>query len=82
MDKEKCVRCGQITPFVITIPVDLRKWYIEGTGQLCQNCWNKLWPNKYLFHGQIRETAGKSTYKCGEPMKLVTQCYHNYEQLL
>lgn len=44
--KEKCVRCGAETPYKINYPVDLRRWYVDGAGQLCSDCWNKLWPTK------------------------------------
>ena len=44
MNKDLCGRCGKETDYDINYPVDLRKWYIEGAGQLCQECWLKLWP--------------------------------------
>ena len=43
---ELCVRCGKPTPYDISYPVDMRKWYIEGSGQLCPDCFNKLYENE------------------------------------
>lgn len=42
--KEKCVRCGKETAYDQSTPVDMRRWYVEGSGQLCEACWLKLWP--------------------------------------
>lgn len=42
--KECCVRCGAETEYLISTPIDLRRWYVEGSGQLCEECWLKLWP--------------------------------------
>ena len=41
---EKCVRCGKETEYAINTPVDIRRWYIEGSGQLCQDCFQLLYP--------------------------------------
>jgi len=38
---EKCVACGKTTNIKITEHVDLRKYYIEGVGQLCDECGKK-----------------------------------------
>ena len=46
--KEVCVRCGQSTPYEINYPVYLRKWYVDGSGQLCEECWN------YLFVSEVK----------------------------
>ncbi len=35
---EKCVLCGEPTPYLITTPISERNYYIEGSGQLCGNC--------------------------------------------
>lgn len=44
--KEKCVRCGKETAYDQSTPVDMRRWYVEGSGQLCEACWYKLWPTR------------------------------------
>ena len=40
---EKCVRCGKETAYQVSTPVDLRRWYVEGSGQLCETCWRKVY---------------------------------------
>lgn len=46
MEKERCVRCGKQTPYDINTPITTRLFFIEGAGQLCEACWNQLWPTK------------------------------------
>lgn len=43
--KETCVGCGKPTPYDKNIPVTARHFYIDGSGQLYSDCWNKLWPS-------------------------------------
>lgn len=35
---DKCVKCGEITPYKITDHIDTRYGYVEGGGQLCRKC--------------------------------------------
>ena len=42
-DFEKCVYCGKITTVPKAMPIHKRSYYIDGTGQLCQNCFNKIY---------------------------------------
>lgn len=35
---EKCILCGMDTKIPIDTPIDLRKNYIEGAGQICDEC--------------------------------------------
>lgn len=44
--RERCVRCGKETEYDVSTPVTMRKWYVEGSGQLCEECWNHLWPEQ------------------------------------
>lgn len=39
---KKCIRCNKPIPYDINYPVDQRLYYIEGSGQLCEECWNAL----------------------------------------
>ncbi len=39
---EICIGCGLTTDVLISTPVDSRKNYIHGCGQLCESCANKL----------------------------------------
>lgn len=49
---EKCVLCDKSTDETVAMPVHLRKHYIEGAGQLCQDCYQNLYGNKdnYMFY--------------------------------
>ena len=40
---EKCVSCGKVTEYNKTDHIDLRKNYVEGVGQLCPGCYNKIY---------------------------------------
>ena len=40
---EKCVTCGVETDVRIDTPVDVRYHYVEGAGQLCKSCWEKIY---------------------------------------
>ena len=42
--KDLCVRCEAETEYDVNTPITVRHYYIEGAGQLCEACWNKLWP--------------------------------------
>ena len=37
-EKDKCVKCGEITMYEKHVHIDNRTGYIEGAGQLCNNC--------------------------------------------
>ena len=43
METEKCVNCKVETNVPVNENVDLRKFYVEGAGQLCEECWNKIY---------------------------------------
>lgn len=38
---DKCVICGKETPYLRSTHVDMRYYYIQGSGQLCEDCYNK-----------------------------------------
>lgn len=38
-----CVMCGKPTHYPITMHVDNRMHYVEGAGQLCADCYNKIY---------------------------------------
>jgi len=42
--KELCIRCGRPTPYDIHTPVTIRLYYIEGSSQLCEQCFSQLCP--------------------------------------
>mgnify|MGYP006988904484 CR=1 FL=1 len=41
---EICVRCGRETEYDIHTPLTRRLYYIEGSGQLCEQCFSQLYP--------------------------------------
>lgn len=41
--KELCVRCGKETEYDINTPVTVRRYFIEGSGQLCEECFKLLY---------------------------------------
>ena len=43
---EKCINCGAETDVPIDQHIDLRKNYVEGAGQLCDECAKKVYDNK------------------------------------
>lgn len=47
-NNDKCVSCGQITDVPINLNINYRYDYIEGAGQLCNNCSIKIYSNKFF----------------------------------
>lgn len=41
---EKRIRCGKPTPYHLNTPITLRRYFIEGFGQLCEQCYFTLYP--------------------------------------
>ena len=42
-ENEICVLCGRILDIKKDLPICFRKYYIEGAGQLCKECFNSLY---------------------------------------
>ena len=40
---ERCVLCGRETDVPLDLPIARRDCCIEGGGQLCRDCWQKLY---------------------------------------
>lgn len=40
--KEKCVLCDKETEYYRNTPIDKRKHYVEGAGQVCEECANEM----------------------------------------
>lgn len=38
---DNCVLCGKVTAYKTSTHIDFRTGYIEGAGQLCQECYTK-----------------------------------------
>lgn len=43
VESEICVLCKNITDIPKDMPINQRKNYVEGAGQLCSACYNKLY---------------------------------------
>ena len=41
--KELCIRCNKPTPYHPNTPITLRRYYVEGSGQLCPLCYQELY---------------------------------------
>jgi len=44
--KDKCISCNIETLYDREEHIDQRLGYIEGAGQLCLECWNKIYGTK------------------------------------
>lgn len=51
---ELCIRCGKETKYDVSAPVNMRKYYIEGSGQLCETCYFTFYP----VPGPLRSDLG------------------------
>jgi hypothetical protein len=40
--KDNCVMCGEQTPYERDQHIDTRFGYVEGAGQLCRDCYEKV----------------------------------------
>ena len=49
-EKDKCVSCDCETPYDKDEHIDKRFCYIEGAGQLCERCWDKIYNTKFSKH--------------------------------
>ena len=43
MTKENCIICGEETVYSMNDHIDFRIGYIKGSGQLCLDCYEKLY---------------------------------------
>ena len=41
-ETERCILCGNDTGVSVNLPADARKYYINGVGQLCEDCYIKI----------------------------------------
>ena len=40
-EKDKCILCGEETPYKKNEHIDFRDFYIYGVGQLCRKCFDE-----------------------------------------
>ena len=57
--RELCIRCGKPTPYHPDTPITLRRYYVEGSGQLCEKCFYELYPVPGAFDsdGYVRSAG-------------------------
>ena len=41
-DRDRCVICHRETPYPASTHIDFRDYYVEGCGQLCEECFNEM----------------------------------------
>jgi hypothetical protein len=41
-----CTNCGKPTIYPKNMNINFREYYIEGAGQLCKECYNKIYDEK------------------------------------
>jgi recombinational DNA repair protein (RecF pathway) len=58
--KELCIRCGKETEYDINAPITLRHYYVEGSGQLCSECWRELYGKEALGNANVRFAMNNS----------------------
>ena len=43
IEYDKCVLCEKVTSEPEDRHIDFRNFYVEGSGQLCRNCWTEIY---------------------------------------
>ena len=43
MAKDVCIGCGVETPYSFDTSIEYRDHYVEGAGQLCKECWDRIY---------------------------------------
>ena len=64
---EKCIRCGKPTSYHPYTPITLRRYFIEGSGQLCEQCFYELYPVPTSLQSNIvngLDQQSRSEYSC------------------
>jgi hypothetical protein len=46
LEFETCVMCGAVTDVPVNLHIDFRKTFVEGAGQLCGTCYDKIYNTK------------------------------------
>ena len=50
-EMERCVLCWRLTNVPKNTPISKRKYYVQGQGQLCENCYYELF-KQGVFSGE------------------------------
>ena len=51
--KDICIHCETVTPYDKTTNINNRLYYIEGAGQLCRDCYAKIYDIKQMKYDEI-----------------------------
>ena len=51
--RELCIRCGKPTLYHPNTPITLRRYFVEGAGQLCEKCFYELYPVASSFDSSL-----------------------------
>ena len=49
---DKCVVCDKETEYPVNQHIDMRRFYIEGAGQLCGVCYGDIYGRRKLYEEQ------------------------------
>lgn len=66
MSKEICIRCGHLTPYDIHTPISSRLYYVEGSGQFCEQCFSQLYSSSSdssLISAQAKKTEEREEHE-------------------
>ena len=59
MEKELCIRCNKPTPYHPETPITLRRYFVEGSGQLCPLCYQELYGGAGSLESMYERDLGK-----------------------
>lgn len=69
VEKELCIRCGKPTPYHPNTPITLRCYFVEGSGQLCEQCYFTLYPVPTSFDSRLSAEERPTEQKDNIPNK-------------
>lgn len=41
--RDFCIRGNKPTPYNQSTPITVRRYFVEGSGQLCEECWREVY---------------------------------------
>ena len=69
---ENCIRCGRPTPYDQSTPVHLRRYYVDGSGQLCEQCFSQLYSSSTAFSDTPAQREKTEEHEEPEQIKTIT----------
>lgn len=52
---EKCIRCGKETGISVEIPIEKRYYYVDGSGQMCKECYEEVYGGETGIPKQLKK---------------------------